>query len=326
MEIFTMKRIRRLFREDGRSLIVAMDHGSAMNVFPDLSDTPSVLRAIVQNGADTVLTSFGILKNYWRILEDTGVILRLDGGITSFKEGGKRYSQLFTVEDALRLGADAVGCMGLPGCDFENDTLSYLSGICSEAHQWNVPVLAEMLPGGFDRSAHTPTNLAVAARIGVAVGCLRLASVLGPHVPSPLGRALRMPAVPFSALADPPFAVLHQNDAAAAFVAAARAQLDEPLNIVAPGAITALQAIRRGGRIPIPILGPEWVLASSLAYVAGAPIPDHVLELLHRGRLADGSRAGELLGFEPTATTSDVIDQVYRWPSVVHHKPSERAA
>ncbi|HOZ12199.1 MAG TPA: hypothetical protein PLP59_06980 [Thermotogota bacterium] len=170
MEIFTMKRIRRLFREDGRSLIVAMDHGSAMNVFPDLSDTPSVLRAIVQNGADTVLTSFGILKNYWRILEDTGVILRLDGGITSFKEGGKRYSQLFTVEDALRLGADAVGCMGLPGCDFENDTLSYLSGICSEAHQWNVPVLAEMLPGGFNQSAHTPTNLAVAARIGVELG------------------------------------------------------------------------------------------------------------------------------------------------------------
>lgn len=170
------------------------------------------------------------------------------------------------------------------------------------------------------------TAESIATRIGVAVGCLRLASVLGPHVPSPLGRVLRMPVVPFSALADPPFAVLHQNDAAAAFVAAARTQLDEPLNIVAPGAITALQAIRRGGRIPIPIFGPEWVLASSLAYVAGAPIPDHVLELLHRGRLADGSRARELLDFEPTATTSDVIDQVYRWPSVVHRKPSEWAA
>ena len=100
--------------------------------------------------------------------ETPGVILRPTA--VSLPWGGKRYSQLFTVEDALRLGADAVGCMGLPGCDFENDTLSYLSGICSEAHQWNVPVLAEMLPGGFDRSAHTPTNLAVAARIGVELG------------------------------------------------------------------------------------------------------------------------------------------------------------
>lgn len=179
---------------------------------------------------------------------------------------------------------------------------------------------------GRNLTAIEETAQAIANRIGVAVGSLRLASVLGPHVPSPLGRVLRMPAVPFSALADPPFAVVHQNDAAAAFVAAARTQLDEPVNIVGPGAITALQAIRRGGRIPVPIFGPEWVLASSLAYVAGAPIPDHVLEMLHRGRLADGSRARELLGFEPAVTTSDVIDQVYRWPSVVHRKPSERAA
>ena len=38
------------------------------------------------------------------------------------------------------------------------------------------------------------------------------AAVLGPHVPSPLGRLLRMPAVPFSVLADPPFAVVEDVD------------------------------------------------------------------------------------------------------------------
>ncbi|MEO6571466.1 MAG: NAD-dependent epimerase/dehydratase family protein, partial [Ilumatobacteraceae bacterium] len=56
------------------------------------------------------------------------------------------------------------------------------------------------------------TAEAIGRRVGVSVGSLRLATVLGPHVPSPLGRLLRMPAVPFSALADPPFAVVHQND------------------------------------------------------------------------------------------------------------------
>jgi nucleoside-diphosphate-sugar epimerase len=59
---------------------------------------------------------------------------------------------------------------------------------------------------------------AVARRIGVAVGALRLAPVLGPHVPSPLGRLLRQPVVPFSILADPPFAVVEDADAARAFV------------------------------------------------------------------------------------------------------------
>ena len=170
MALFTMKRMRRLFRKDGRSVIVALDHGAAMNVLPDLKDTPSVLRAIVENGADAVLTSFGILKDYWEILEDTPVILRLDGGITSFGTGTTRYSQLYTVEDALRLGADGVACMGLPGCDYENDTLSYLAGICAEARRWNLPVLAEMLPGGFGHTARAPEHLAFAARVGVELG------------------------------------------------------------------------------------------------------------------------------------------------------------
>lgn len=162
------------------------------------------------------------------------------------------------------------------------------------------------------------TARAIGRRTGVSVGMLRLATVLGPHVPSALGRLLRMPAVPFSAVANPPFAVVHQHDAAEAFVRAAKARLDEPLNIVAPGAITAYQAIRRGHRIPVPLVGPQWRIARGLTHLAGAPIPDHVMEMLQRGRLADNSRAREVLRFTPAMTTSEVIDQLFRWPTVIH--------
>jgi UDP-glucose 4-epimerase len=170
------------------------------------------------------------------------------------------------------------------------------------------------------------TGAAIAARIGITVGALRLAPILGPHIPSPLGRFLRMPAVPFSALADPPFAVVHQHDAADAFVAAVRERLAQPLNIVAPGAVTALQAIRRGRRLPVPLFGPDWAIARGLAYVSGAPLPDHVLEMLHRGRLADNSRAREVMRFAPSATTRDVIDQLYRWPSIIHTPARQQVA
>jgi UDP-glucose 4-epimerase len=168
------------------------------------------------------------------------------------------------------------------------------------------------------------TAARIGSRIGVTVGALRLAPVLGPHVPSPLGRLLRMPAVPFSVLADPPFAVVQEIDAAAAFVAAARVRLAQPCNVVAPGAITALRAIRRGRRIPVPLVGPDWALARVASYLAGAPIPEHVIELMHRGRLADGSRSAELLGVAPTASTREVIDKLYSWPDVVH-RPAARA-
>ena len=95
---------------------------------------------------------------------------------------------------------------------------------------------------------------------------------------------------------------------------------------MAPGAITAYQAIRRGRPLRVPMIGPEWTLARGLTYLMGAPVPDHVVEMFHRGRLADNAAAREVLGFAPTTTTSDVIEQLYRWPSVVHTMPQEAVA
>lgn len=161
------------------------------------------------------------------------------------------------------------------------------------------------------------TAARVGERVGVSIGAVRLAPVLGRHVPSPLGRLLRMPAVPFSLLADPPFAVIEDNDAARAIVAAAREGLSQPVNVVASGAITVLQAARRGRRLPIPLIGPDWGIARRISHMAGAPIPDHVSEVFHRGRLADNARMQELLKMVPETRTSEVIDRLYDWPSVI---------
>ena len=89
------------------------------------------------------------------------------------------------------------------------------------------------------------------------------------------------------------------------------------MNVVAPGAITALQAARRGRRIPFPLIGPDWRIARTLSHLAGAPIPDHVAEALHRGRLADNTRMRTLLGFEAETSTTEVIDRLYHWPSII---------
>ena len=78
--------------------------------------------------------------------------------------------------------------------------------------------------------------------------------------------------------------------------------------------------------MPIPLVGPDWALARGVAYLAGAPIPDHVVELMHRGRLADGSRAAEVLGFRATSSTSEVIDKLYSWPAVLHRPARKQAA
>jgi UDP-glucose 4-epimerase len=157
----------------------------------------------------------------------------------------------------------------------------------------------------------------VGERAGVPVSALRLAPVLGPHVPSPLGRVLRQPVVPFSLLADSPFAVVLLSDAALAFVAAAEQRPQGPLNVVASGAISTMQAIRRGRRLPLPLVGPEWRIARQISYLLGAPLPEHVMELIHRGRLADGARLRTTLGVGPQVTTQEVIDRLFSWDAIV---------
>jgi UDP-glucose 4-epimerase len=171
-----------------------------------------------------------------------------------------------------------------------------------------------------ETTAHT-----VGSRVGVAVSALRLAPVLGPHVPSPLGRALRQPVVPFSMMADSAFVVTIDSDAARAFVAAAEQRPQGALNVVAPGAITTLQAIWRGRRVPLPLFGPEWRLARRLSHLLGAPLPEHVMELIHRGRLADGSRLTSVLGIKPQVTTQQAIDRLFAWEAIVRI-PSSQAA
>jgi UDP-glucose 4-epimerase len=161
---------------------------------------------------------------------------------------------------------------------------------------------------------------------GVPVTLVRLATVVGPHFPSPLGRLLRLPAVPFSVLADPPFALLHQDDAAAALVAAVAVEHDGPVNVVGSGAVSSFQAARMGGRIPVPVSGLGWPAARLAAEVLGAPIPDHVIELLRRGRTADGSSAAGVLGVPAASTTHEVVAELYEWATVSHIAPIEAVA
>ena len=151
---------------------------------------------------------------------------------------------------------------------------------------------------------------------GVNVCTLRLAPVLGAHVPSPLGRILRLPVVPYHGLLNPIFSVVEDHDAAVAFLQGAERDANGVVNIVANGAISMLRAITTGRRVPAPSVGPGWWLARGMSGLAGAPVPDHVAELLEKGRLAASNEAAHLLRFAPAHSTTQVIERLYQWPGV----------
>jgi UDP-glucose 4-epimerase len=161
---------------------------------------------------------------------------------------------------------------------------------------------------------------------GASLTMVRCAPIVGPHMSSPLGRLLRLPVVPVGGLSDLPFSLLHQDDAARAFTKAVHRRYDGPLNVVAPGAVTPDQAARLGGRIVLPVVGPQWLAARAVAELLGAPLPDHVRELLVRGRTADGSLAPEVLELGSFKPTREIVQDLYEWAAVTFLRASEEEA
>jgi UDP-glucose 4-epimerase len=179
-------------------------------------------------------------------------------------------------------------------------------------------VPAPTTPFGEALLAAEDTAREIGQLAGAPVTTVRCAPIVGPHMASPLGRLLRLPVVPISPVSDLPFSLLHERDAADAFVRAVECGFDGPVNVVGPGAVTPVQAARMGGRLVVPTLGPAWRVAEFAAEMLGAPLPAHVRELLLRGRTADGALAAKALGVMPSVSTHDVIKDLYEWASVTY--------
>lgn len=168
------RRMNRIFAPDGRAVIVALDHGLIDGPCEGFEDPGSVITQVVAGGADAILTSYGIARRFASELSGVGLILRGDGAATNLgtPSDGSASSLFFTVEEALRLGADALVVTALPGSDKEESTLTNLARVTREAHRWGMPVLGEMVPGGFNSGPELrgADAVALAARLGAELG------------------------------------------------------------------------------------------------------------------------------------------------------------
>jgi DhnA family fructose-bisphosphate aldolase class Ia len=175
MELKTMVTTRRLghiFRPNGRALIVAFDHAMIDGPTKGMEQPAETLAQIVQGGTDAILTTVGIATRFAQEIAQLGLILRLDGGGTKLGNMEGPGAQFYTVADALRLGADAVAVSAFPGSPKEEATLAILAHVIGEAHAWGLPVMAEMVPGGFDSGPEfrTTSSIAIAARVAAELG------------------------------------------------------------------------------------------------------------------------------------------------------------
>jgi UDP-glucose 4-epimerase len=107
--------------------------------------------------------------------------------------------------------------------------------------------------------------------------------------------------------------LLHEEDALAVLERAASHELPGTFNVAADGVLLLSQAIRRAGRVALPVpsstVGPVGRLFRGARLVDFSP---EQMRLLNFGRVVDNSRLRSQFGFVPRWTTTQAFDDYVR--------------
>jgi DhnA family fructose-bisphosphate aldolase class Ia len=125
-------------------VVVALDHGNAAGVVNGLENVRDTVAMCDRGGADAVLITPGMLELCADVIGDLGVVLRIDGGVTTAGPGGP-MRVFCDVEQAVALGADAVVLNATVGAPYESEELEKVGRVSSDGRRWGMPVVAEVL-------------------------------------------------------------------------------------------------------------------------------------------------------------------------------------
>jgi DhnA family fructose-bisphosphate aldolase class Ia len=141
-----------------------MDHAIFLNKpAGGLIHPGETIRKVVAGGADVVMTTFGTARQFQDELEGAGLILTV--------QNSPRLTDQ-TVEAALAVGADGIKCLVYPWLDSDPESVENCHRLGIACHRWQMPLLAEVVPGGFmaGPEMRTPETIAAAARVGAECG------------------------------------------------------------------------------------------------------------------------------------------------------------
>jgi fructose-bisphosphate aldolase/2-amino-3,7-dideoxy-D-threo-hept-6-ulosonate synthase len=162
------RRMKRIFQQDNRTIIVPMDHGVTIGPIQGLTNMQQTIDQLVIGGVDAVLVHKGIVKTVDTI--DTGLIVMLNG-MSNLNPTMNNKVQVCSVKEASRIGADAVAIHVNIGAQDEDKMLNTLGKVAEECDSFGLPLLAMMYPRGPKiTNEHALEVVAHAARIGAELG------------------------------------------------------------------------------------------------------------------------------------------------------------
>ena len=161
-------------KQDGRSVIIALDHGSIAGPMPGITDPRTIVKACVSAKVDGILTTKGFVDaslSEWD--RQTSLVLRLTGGFTVL---GGRFEEEMIVEPetAIAYGASCAAITVKFGHEKEGEFIRKASLAIDCCHRLGLPVMLEAMAKGTIKgkefASHDPEAIRMVARMGSEIG------------------------------------------------------------------------------------------------------------------------------------------------------------
>lgn len=165
-------RLSRIINEDSnRTLIVPMDHGTTCGAIRGLTEAREAMGDMVAGGADALVLHKGLVRQCpFAGGKRAALIMHLSAS-TALSPFCNTKALVGTVEEALRLGADAVSVHLNLGDPEERGMLTDMGKTAQSCDSWGMPLLAMVYARGpHIKNAHAPDVVAHCARVGMELG------------------------------------------------------------------------------------------------------------------------------------------------------------
>jgi len=135
-------------RVQGTTVIVPMDHGVTVGPIKGLITLRKAVDAAAEGGADAVVMHKGMVAvGHRREGKDIGLIIHLSAG-TALAQDPNCKVLVCSVEEAIKLGADAVSIHVNIGAPDEKTMLRDFGRVAHNCLEWAMPLLAMVYPRG----------------------------------------------------------------------------------------------------------------------------------------------------------------------------------
>jgi predicted phospho-2-dehydro-3-deoxyheptonate aldolase len=158
-------------RNSRKTVIIPMDHGVTVGPIEGLTDMRETVSRVVAGGANAILMHKGIVRAGHRGAgRDVGLIIHLSAS-TTLSPDPYAKELVCTVEEALKLGADAVSVHINLGAETDKEMLRQLGDVSRQCLHWQMPLVAMMYTRGPKiKNEFDVANVKHAARVGVELG------------------------------------------------------------------------------------------------------------------------------------------------------------